>query len=136
MASIASANRLSLRKSYPNISIHKDARADFRLPNADSKSNAVIHLKGFASYLDFENHQDTKNLGDLLIKFVSQRFASSCSTLTLVWDGDPYDKHSFTSLIPKIFDSLLPRKTFLVAFVQREDKYNTLDDFLRTWGCK
>ena len=60
MASIASANRPSLRKSYPNISIHKDARADFRLPIADSKSNVVIHLKGFASYLDFENHQDTK----------------------------------------------------------------------------
>ena len=136
MASIASANRPSLRKSYPNISIHKDARADFRLPNADSKSNVVIHLKGFASYLDFENHQDTKKLGNLLIKFVSQRLAKSSSTLTLVWDGDPYDKHSFTSLIPKIFDSLLPRKTFLVAFVQREDKYDTLDDFLRTWGCK
>ena len=75
MASIASANRPSLRKSYPNISIHEDARADFRLPIAGSKSNAVIHLKGFASYLDFENHQDTKKLGNLLIKFVSQRLA-------------------------------------------------------------
>ena len=118
-------------EEFSNVEIYRNARTDYKVPIA--VNNKIIHLKGFGSYLDFEKHTETKELGKLLLDFVVQKLTKNFSSITIVWDGDPYDRHSFTALIPRLYDALLPRKIFLVAFVQGQDKYNTKDSFLKSY---
>ena len=135
MASVASgAVSGDERRSYPNIEIHTNARAGYTVPALDASRNIIIHLKGFASYLEFNKHIETRNLGDFLVAFVAEKLTKDFLTVTIVWDGDTYNQNSFTALIPRLCKAVLPRKTFLVAFVQRCDKYNTKDSFLKSWG--
>ena len=96
----------------------------------------TIHLKGFASRLNFQ-HEETKNMADSLIDFVSNQLAENFSTVCIIWDGDSYSDDSFTALIPRIYNSLCKtRKIHLIAFVQDEDKYDTKKSFLETWSTK
>ena len=70
-------------EEFSNVEIYRNARADYKVPIA--VNNKIIHLKGFGSYLDFEKHTETKELGKLLVDFVVQKLTKNFSTITIVW---------------------------------------------------
>jgi len=69
----------------------------------------TVHLKGFASRIDFES-EDTRASMAKVLDFMDKRNPD-----TLVWDGDDFSTKSFTYLIPMIYDKTRPK---LICFLR------------------
>lgn len=100
------------------------------LPLAHLDASALgytVHIKGFASRIDFDS-EDTKAEVAKLLDFVDKRNPD-----TLVWDGDDFATGSFTYLIPMIHDRTRPR---LVCFLR--DAEEERSRLVQSWGelCK
>lgn len=125
--------KTDLKQQQKCINIFKSDR--YKVPVDDANGqNIRIHLKGFASHLNFK-HKHTESMATLLIDFICGKLTINYSTVHLIWDGDSYSDESFTSLIPRLYNVLCKScKIFLVAFVQDVDKYGTKKEFLETWS--
>ena len=62
----------------------------------------IVHFKGFDEGLDFEDAK-TRDLRSRCIETLNKVLMSGGS---FIWDGDSYRPHSFSSLIPLIFDKI------------------------------
>ncbi|KAJ8609548.1 hypothetical protein CTAYLR_006016, partial [Chrysophaeum taylorii] len=78
-----------------------------------SKLKRVVHLKGFASNLDFEDAETAAAARSVL------RWLRAAAVDAIVWDGDDLDSSSFTHVVDAAYRGL---GVALVAFKYSGDK--------------
>jgi len=100
----------TVEKEQCLICAHRDNEYD-----ATPHYGRTVHLKGFASRIDFADSRSAQ-----MAMRVVQRLVELAPS-RLVWDGDDFAEKAFTRLIPEIFQSL-KGAVELVAFLRECDE--------------
>ena len=96
------------------------------LARAKAHKFKIIHIKGFASSLDFQ----PETLANCAYKsFLKEFHVNPDSHLVIVWDGDNYSDRSYTECIRRLITDHLPHVEF-VAFKKKSE----IPEFLVSWG--
>lgn len=96
------------------------------------KDHTFVHLKGFASGLSFGSGDEIeRNVHEQFLKYavdLLEKTKPSC----LSWDGDEFDKGSFTMLVPMIaemYENRTGSKLPILPFRLEQD----IESFQQTW---